>query len=155
MVARLGGDLIVGTAVFLAIFGMLLVRHSVTLAVLENHNDIAGFIYAAFGVVYAVLLAFVVIAVWEKNEATVVTVEQEANEPVDLFRDAQAFPGISVFACKRKSALTPNSSWSKSGVPWLGERRARRLGRLLISFGKPICKSSRKQPMKTPGSPSP
>ena len=46
---------------------------------LARHNDVAGFIYAALGVIYAVLLALVVIAVWGEYDAASVTVEQEAN----------------------------------------------------------------------------
>jgi hypothetical protein len=52
---------------------------------LELHNDVAGFIYAALGVIYAVLLALVVIAVWEKYQAADETVEQEANAIAEIF----------------------------------------------------------------------
>ena len=45
----------------------------------------AGFIYAALGVIYAVLLALVVIAVWEKYGAASETVEQEANATAEIF----------------------------------------------------------------------
>lgn len=31
----------------------------------QQHNDVAGFIYAVLGVVYAVLLGFVTLVVWE------------------------------------------------------------------------------------------
>jgi hypothetical protein len=34
----------------------------------KEFNDVAGFIYAVVGVVYAVLLALVVIAAWENRE---------------------------------------------------------------------------------------
>jgi hypothetical protein len=34
----------------------------------QGHNDVAGFIYAVVGVIYAVLLALMVIAVWEDYE---------------------------------------------------------------------------------------
>ncbi|HEX5699663.1 MAG TPA: hypothetical protein VFX77_03385 [Rubrobacter sp.] len=45
----------------------------------------AGFIYAALGVIYAVLIALVVIAVWEEYDAASVTVEQEANALAEIF----------------------------------------------------------------------
>ncbi len=51
----------------------------------QPHNDVAGFIYAALGVIYAVLLALVVIAVWEEYDAASVTVEQEANALAEIF----------------------------------------------------------------------
>jgi hypothetical protein len=53
---------------------------------------VAGFIYAALGVIYAVLLALVVIAVWEEYDAASVTVEQEANAAADIFWLADRLP---------------------------------------------------------------
>jgi hypothetical protein len=35
------------------------------LALRKEHNDVADFIYSFFGVAYAVLLAFVIIVVWQ------------------------------------------------------------------------------------------
>ena len=58
----------------------------------QPHNDVAGFIYAALGVIYAVLLALVVIAVWEEYDAASVTVEQEANAAADIFWLADRLP---------------------------------------------------------------
>ena len=51
----------------------------------QPHNDVAGFIYAALGVIYAVLLALVVISVWEEYQAASQTVEQEANSVAEIF----------------------------------------------------------------------
>ncbi len=84
--------LVVGGSIALALGGMLLVRRSVGVAVLERHNEVAGFIYAVMGVLYAVLLAFVVIIVWERHAEAQARAEQEANELGDLFRNAQAYP---------------------------------------------------------------
>src|SRR6478752_5628283 len=49
--------LLVGATVLLSIAGTLLVRRLASVEVLQRHNDVAGFIYAVIGVVYAVLLA--------------------------------------------------------------------------------------------------
>lgn len=92
MSALLLGILVVGTAVSLAVGGMLLVRRSATLARLERHNLVAGYIYAVIGVVYAVLLAFIAIVVWEQHTRAETGVEKEADELADLYRDAQSFP---------------------------------------------------------------
>jgi len=51
----------------------------------QRHNDVAGFIYAALGVIYAVLLALVVISVWEEYQTAGETVEQEANATAEIF----------------------------------------------------------------------
>ena len=56
------------------------------------HNDVAGFIYAALGVIYAVLLALVVIAVWGEYDAASETVEQEANAVAEIFWLAHRLP---------------------------------------------------------------
>ncbi len=76
----------------LAVAGALLVRRTVGPEVLERHNEVAGFIYAVLGVVYAVLLGFTAIIVWEQFRHAQQGVEREANAVADLYRDAQAFP---------------------------------------------------------------
>jgi hypothetical protein len=86
------GTLIVGGITFVAIAGALLVRRWVTVEVLERHNEVAGFIYAVIGVLYAVLLGFTAVIVWERFDQAQAEVEKEANELGDLFRDAQTFP---------------------------------------------------------------
>jgi hypothetical protein len=86
------GFLFVGATVGLSIVGMLLVRRSVTLSTLESHNQVAGFIYSVVGVVYAVLLAFIAIVVWQQHTEVQSQVEQEANQLGDLYRNAQVFP---------------------------------------------------------------
>ena len=58
----------------------------------QKHNDVAGFIYAALGVIYAVLLALVVIAAWESYERARITVEEEANALAEIFWLAHWMP---------------------------------------------------------------
>jgi hypothetical protein len=58
----------------------------------QRHNDVAGFIYAALGVIYAVLIALVVIAVWEEYDAASETVEQEANAVAEIVWLAHRLP---------------------------------------------------------------
>ena len=88
----LQGVLITGGAVILSLGSMLLVRRRVALATLEAHQEVAGFVYAVVGVIYAVLLAFVVIVVWDQFEETKAHVEAEANALADLGRLASGFP---------------------------------------------------------------
>jgi hypothetical protein len=90
--AWLWGILLVAGTVVLSVAGSLLVRRWATVEVLECHKEVAGFIYAVIGVLYAVLLGFTAIIVWERYEKAYTSVEQEANEVADLFRDAQVFP---------------------------------------------------------------
>jgi hypothetical protein len=55
---------------------------------LVQNNEIAGFKFATVGVIYAVLLAFTVIVVWEKFSAAETAVDQEAAAIAALFRYA-------------------------------------------------------------------
>ena len=76
----------------LAVGGALLVRRVVGAEVLARHNDVAGFIYAVIGVVYAVLLGFSALIVWEQYRKAQEGAEAEANALADMYRDAQVFP---------------------------------------------------------------
>jgi hypothetical protein len=89
--ALLWSFLIAGAITLVAVVLGLLVRRWVTVEVLERHNDVAGFIYAVIGVLYAVVLGFTAIMVWERFAEAQTNVEKEANHLGDLFRNAQAF----------------------------------------------------------------
>ncbi len=56
-----------------------------------EHNDLAGFILAVIGVIYAVLLAFVTIGVWERFEAAEARSYDEAAALTAIYRDAGSF----------------------------------------------------------------
>jgi hypothetical protein len=86
------GVLVIGGICLLSLGGLELVQRLVPTASRQPHNDVAGFIYAALGVIYAVLLALVVIAVWEEYGAASDTVEQEANAAADIFWLADELP---------------------------------------------------------------
>ena len=88
----LWGILLVGALPALAVVGAMRVRRAVGLEVLERHNEVAGFIYAVVGVVYAVLLGFTAIIVWEQFRHAQQGVEREANALASLYRDARVFP---------------------------------------------------------------
>lgn len=85
---------IVAVCVGISLAGVLLVRRSVELSDLEAHHDVAGFILAVVGVVYAVLLAFVVIIAWQQFEDARDDVDREATLVVSLYRDAGLLTNI-------------------------------------------------------------
>ena len=72
--------------IVLSLLGMLCVRKSVRISTLESHNDVAGFVYAVLGVIYAVLLAFVVYVVFIQFQTAQDKIEKEANALGDLYR---------------------------------------------------------------------
>jgi hypothetical protein len=86
------GVVVVCAVSLAALGGLALVQRLVPTEVRQKHNDVAGFIYAVLGVVYAVLLALVVIATWESYESARVTVEDEANALAEIFWLAHWMP---------------------------------------------------------------
>ena len=92
MLTAVYGVLIVFVAVMVAVGGLILVQRLVPSTLRQQHNDVAGFIYAVVGIVYAVLLALVVIAAWEEHEMAKATVDREANELAEIFWLAHRLP---------------------------------------------------------------
>jgi Protein of unknown function (DUF4239) len=69
-----------------ALLGPLFIRRWIGFERLASNNEIAGFKFATVGVIYAVLVAFAIIVVWEKfNQAQTVVVE-EAGAAATLYR---------------------------------------------------------------------
>jgi len=80
------GTILVGLTTVLAMLGPSVVRRYVTLESLATHNDIAGFKFATIGVLYAVLLAFAIILVWQKFSDAEASVVQEAGAAATIYR---------------------------------------------------------------------
>ena len=92
MGTALAGVTIVGVSVLAALLGFAAVERICAREKWEQHNDVAGFIYAVLGVIYAVLVAYVVIVVWQDFAAAHLTTEQEANQVADLYNLADQLP---------------------------------------------------------------
>jgi hypothetical protein len=86
------GVLVVLAVSAAAVAGLMLVQHFVSSELREQHNDVAGFVYAGVSVVYAVLLALVVIAVWEQYQRARETVQTEANAVAEIAWLAHRLP---------------------------------------------------------------
>lgn len=78
------GLLVVGLSIVLSWFGLRTVRRFVPIDVLQSHHEVAGFMIGVLGAIYAVLLAFVVVALWNQYQEARSTVEREANQLSDL-----------------------------------------------------------------------
>lgn len=57
-----------------------------------EHNDVVGFIIAVVGVIYAVLLGFVIIVTWENFTSAESIVGQEASTLRSIYRESAALP---------------------------------------------------------------
>ncbi len=86
------GVLIVGGFVgSTLVLGYIVGRYTST-EVRTAHNDQAGFILAVIGVIYAVLLAFVAIGVWDRFQQAQTRSYEEAGAVATLYRDSESFP---------------------------------------------------------------
>ena len=66
--------------------GHVLVRRSFAQTDFIEHNEVAGFVVAVVGVLYAVLLAFITIVVWEHFAAAEDRASQEVDAATDILR---------------------------------------------------------------------
>jgi hypothetical protein len=109
---------IVGSTL-LAVFGAVHVRRRVPLEVQVEQNEVAGFFLAVLGLVYGVLLAFAVIAVWEDLDEARDTAELEANGVGDIYRLAEALPEDSRKVIQEQAvayaSLVINEEWREQG----------------------------------------
>ncbi|MBV9149959.1 MAG: DUF4239 domain-containing protein [Candidatus Eremiobacteraeota bacterium] len=85
--------LFIGILVLLSSAGVLLARRFAPQTILAEHNHLAGYVIAVVGVIYAVLLAFMAFAVWERFAQAEVRTYDEANNLVNLYRDVGPLPG--------------------------------------------------------------
>ena len=87
----LGGLLVIGLPL-VAVALQAVVRRAAPYIVKGEHNDVAGFLIAVVGVVYAVTLAFIVIVTWQGYTDARAVVHHEAGSLRGLYRDTQALP---------------------------------------------------------------
>ena len=81
-------------AAILSIAGTLVFHRFVPQRSLKVHNDITGPIYSTLGVIYAVLLGFVVVIVWQDFNRAKLNVEMEVNCLANLYIDSEPFEQI-------------------------------------------------------------
>lgn len=84
--------IIVGGSGGAAAAGTVLVRRRMKTPTDDAHNEVAGFIFAAVSVLYAVVLAFLVFAVWEQYSGAKQAASNEAAALVAATRVTTSFP---------------------------------------------------------------
>jgi hypothetical protein len=87
----LGGLVVIGLPLVTVVL-QAMVRRAAPDIVRGEHNDVAGFLIAVVGVVYAVTLAFIVIVTWQGYGDARSVVHHEAGSLRALYRDVQALP---------------------------------------------------------------
>jgi Protein of unknown function (DUF4239) len=91
----LSAVILIGFGTAISMIGPAIVRRRVGLHRLIVNNEVAGFKFAVVGVLYAVLLAFQVIVVWEKFTQAEATVVNEAGAVANIYRLAGGIGGES------------------------------------------------------------
>jgi hypothetical protein len=85
-------SLVIGVCVVFSVGLQLLVRWIFGVEFIATNHEVAGFKYAVVGVAYAVLLAFVVVGVWQEFEDTKHAVDAEAERFYNLYRNSYNYP---------------------------------------------------------------
>ena len=86
-----GAIVVIGGFVLLSLLLARVVGVFVPKEMRREHNDLAGFIFAVVGVIYAVVLGFVAVGVWERFVAADDRTYDEASAITAVYRDAGSF----------------------------------------------------------------
>jgi hypothetical protein len=93
----------------LAMMGPTLVRRRVRLQQLRGNNEVAGFKFAVIGVLYAVLLAFVVVISWERFHDAENALAREAGAAATIYRLAGGLDDTSAATLRTNLSAYLNS----------------------------------------------
>jgi len=75
-----------------ALAGLRFVRKAYPAEVLKENHEVAAIIFNAFGLLYGVVVAFVVFVTWGGYDDAKKNLEMEANEADDIFHITKTFP---------------------------------------------------------------
>jgi hypothetical protein len=120
---------------------ILSARHALKAHVQEGHNEVLTAIFLTAGTVYAVLLAFVVIAVWETYDAANANAAEEASTLATMYRQTTGMaPGEQREMRRLLREYTEavvNQEWSIQAETGEASPTARRLvSEIYRTFGK-------------------
>lgn len=124
------GFLMIGGAMAFAAAGVVIGRRIIKGQLAAFHNEVVISLFAAAGVVYAVLLGFLVVVVWESYDNAHRNLADEAATLVPLYRltyGMEAKEGGEMRALIRQYAETViNDEWPTLGTSRAGSLKARR-----------------------------
>ncbi|MGO4706275.1 DUF4239 domain-containing protein [Microvirga sp. 2MCAF38] len=89
----ISGAILIGAPTLLAMIALFFVRRRIPAERHRINNEVAGFTFATVGVLFAVLLAFAVIIVWQKFAEAETVAAQEAGAVATLYRLAHEIGG--------------------------------------------------------------
>jgi hypothetical protein len=86
-------QIVIVTVVFsgLSVFGLYIVRILVPLETLKKNHEVAGFTFGVLGAFYGLLLAFVIVAAWERFDRANANVQEEGVALISLYRLSKGY----------------------------------------------------------------
>ena len=72
-----------------------IIRKKIPIEKLKKNHDVAGFTFSIIGILYSVILGYIVVSVHERYNVAIETLHTEATIVADLYRDAAFFPSDS------------------------------------------------------------
>jgi hypothetical protein len=117
--------LLVAAAVLFSIAGFLVVHRFIPAEVRRIHNDVAGFVFATLGVTYGVLLAFVVLVVWEQFNDAKANVENESSVAMVLYKNVTTYPDEAASRAMKEGLLKYVHQAVEEQHPMSAEQSAR------------------------------
>jgi len=86
------GIAVVGSAVMMAITGLLIVRKRVSTGSLSRHHEVAGYMLSIVATLYSVLLGLIVVDTQSKYQQAKAMSQQEADSCLDMFHLSYSLP---------------------------------------------------------------
>lgn len=86
----------------ISIIALLIIRKKFHWESIQENHEVGGFLFNALGLIYAVLIAFVVFATWEDYNQAKDYCENEADVLQNLFFDSEGLPAESQMKIKEK-----------------------------------------------------
>ncbi|MEV0562757.1 hypothetical protein [Dactylosporangium sp. NPDC050588] len=96
----IGGLIVTVVAVAVALAAGLAVQRFVPVEDRQENNDVAGIAFAIIGVLYAILMTFVIVSVWEAGDGAQDSSRAEARAVVDLNHYADTLPAAEAAAMR-------------------------------------------------------
>jgi hypothetical protein len=86
-------QIVIVTVVFsgLSVLGLYIVRILVPLETLKKNHEVAGFTFGVLGAFYGLLLAFVIVAAWERFDRANANVQEEGVALISLYRLSKGY----------------------------------------------------------------
>lgn len=114
-----------------AVWGLSFVRKRYPAEVLKENHEVAAIIFNAFGLLYGVVVAFVVFVTWSGYDDATKELQLEASDIVDIFYSAKAFP-------QPASAVIQQELMKYAEIVYNDELKRMSAGQISIYSGNPI-----------------